>query len=202
MPPRAGGEARVPQRPARRASPLLRARRRTLPGGSAYLAAVPAEKEAEGRRREGAWQAARAITGGVGAPRLAATSLPHQRPPDAIATLLARVGPQAVAAPGSRPRPPEPKGQISFHNKVSWSPATPLEAKAGRAARLGRERGPPGAVRWEAREGEGGRRRARRLDLLGSQLQRRGAEEPGSSKTKPKMGNGEAPRQEGFCAGV
>ncbi|XP_032725129.1 uncharacterized protein LOC116874538 [Lontra canadensis] len=68
-----------------------------------------------------------------------------------------------------------------------------LEAKAAGQPGQGPERR-RGCRRWEeSARGEGDRRQGpRRLDLLVSQLRRRGAEEPVLPKTKPKMGNGEA----------
>ena len=181
-PTRAPIIARAPPHPSR----WLR-----VPGGCAH-----AEKEAEeaaapgarGRRR------ARAITGrGRGAaPGCTHFSPPHPRPPDAIATLLARVGPRA-----SRPRAlsaaaSEPKGQISFHNKVSWSPQPHWRPKPAGRPGQGRERGRRGP-RWEgSARGEGGRRPGPAAGLTRVTTSATRGRGTGSSKTKPKMGNGEA----------
>lgn len=197
------GEARVPQLLARRASPLLRARRRTLPGGSAYLAAVPTPRRRPRRRRRGGRVAggARAITGrGRGAaPGCTHFSSPHQRPPDAIATLLARVGPRASWPRALSAAASEPKGQISFHNKVSWSPQPHWRPKPAGRPGQGRERGRRGP-RWEgSARGEGGRRPGPAAGLTRVTTSATRGRGTGSSKTKPKMGNGEAEARGVLC---
>lgn len=199
MPPRAGGDARVPQRLARRAPPLLRARRRTLPGGSAYLAAVPTPRRRPRRRRRRGRVAggARARSqAGVGAPRLAA---PTSRPPTpAPQTRSPPSWPgwgRGRRGPGlSRLRPRSPRVRFLFttkspgHRNPTGGQSRPGGPGRGGSAAAGGQGGKG------AREGRVAGDRARRLDLLGSQLRRRGAEEPVLPKPNRKWVT-ERPRQ-------
>lgn len=109
-----------------------------------------------------------------------------------IAAFPPRMGPRAAVAPGSRPLPGSQRVSFSYTTK-SLRHCDPPGGHSGRAARAGAGAPPPGPKVEESARGEGDRRQGpRRLDLLVSQLRRRGAEEPVLPKTKPKMGNGEA----------
>lgn len=173
----------VSPRPARTRGPQGRARRRAPPGGSAYLAAGPTPR----RRPAGDGRAGRRRRAPRGRrPTASAPPLPlpgHQSP---------RSGPGGAAGVRSsglsppRPLPRSRRVRLSFTRK-SLRHRNPT---GGQGRPGGPRRGGSAAA-----AGEGGRECARggwpatgsrRLDLLVSQLRRRGAEEPVLPKTDRK----------------
>lgn len=187
----AGGDAGVPSLLSRRASPVLRARRRVLPGGSAYLAAVPTPRRRPRRRRTGRGAAAaraQSSAGVGGGGRGAAPAAPPPPPPP----LLARLGPRASRS-RALGRGLGAQGSDFVSQQSLPVTATPLEARAGRAAR---GRGGSAAAGGEggkgAREGRVTSDRGPAAGLTWVTASATRGRGTGSSKTKPKMGNGEA----------
>lgn len=192
----AGGDAGVPQQIQRCASLFLSARCLALPGGSVYLAAVPSRGDClggGGRRapaiaRGGSWRRA------GGAPSAA----PRARSPPSGPGSAA-----GVTALGSRPRPRSPRVRFRFttkspgHRNPTRGQTRPGGPGRGGSAAAG------GEVGRERARGGWSATRARRLDLLGSQLRRRGAEEPVLPKPNRKWVTARpGQRSEGFSAGV
>lgn len=161
------------------ARPHYCARRRALPGVLAYLAAVPAP-----RRRPAGWGAGGArARPGVGAP-------PRLRPlclsPGADRRLPAPGGAAGGSVPGSRPLPGSQRVRFSFTTK-SPRHCNPTGGRSGRTARAGAGAPPRGPkVGRERARGRWPETGSRRLDLLVTQLRRRGAEEPVLPKTNRK----------------
>ncbi|KAF3815829.1 hypothetical protein GH733_016254, partial [Mirounga leonina] len=151
------------------ARPHYCARRRALPGVLAYLAAMPAP-----RTRPAGWARGPGPLGGCA---------PSAAPRAPIAALPPRVGPRAVAAPGSRPLPGSQRVRFSFTTK-SLRPCNPTGGQSGRAARAGAGAPPAWPKVGRERAGAGcSETGSRPQDLLVSQLRRRGAEEPVLPKT-------------------
>ncbi|XP_044919070.1 microtubule-associated serine/threonine-protein kinase 1-like [Mustela putorius furo] len=173
------------QAKGRRASPLLRApprpsRSPRVTGGGVRTLEAASGLGCRGRARS---------PGDLGPFGVCAPSASSRAP---IAAFPPRMGPRAAVAPGSRPLPGSQRVSFSYTTK-SLRHCDPPGGHSGRAARAGAGAPPPGPKVEESARGEGDRRQGpRRLDLLVSQLRRRGAEEPVLPKTKPKMGNGEA----------
>lgn len=171
--------------------PLRPSRWRRVPGGGAHWRRGPQK-----RRRAGV-RVAR-LRSGVGPTRLRPLHCcpgSDQRPP--------APGGAAASAARALGRCLRAKGSDLVSQQSLLLTATQLEAKAGRAAGAGRER---------AARGEGGKRArprrvagdsGRQLDLLVSQLRRRGPEEPVLPKTNRKwITERPGQLQEGFCVGV
>ncbi|XP_059024829.1 uncharacterized protein LOC131827835 [Mustela lutreola] len=173
------------QAKGRRASPLLRApprpsRSPRVTGGGVRTLEAAGGLGCRGRARS---------PGDRGPFGVCAPSASSRAP---IAAFPPRLGPRAAVAPGSWPLPGSQRVSFSYTTK-SLRHCDPPGGHSGRAARAGAGAPPPGPKVEESARGEGDRRQGpRRLDLLVSQLRRRGAEEPVLPKTKPKMGNGEA----------
>lgn len=135
-----------------------------------------------GGRRAGVREA-RALARGSGPLRGCAPSAFPRAP---IAALPPRVGPRAAASPGSRPLPGSQRVRFSFTTK-SPGHCNPTGGRSGRAARAGAGVPPPGPkVGRERARGRWPATGSRRLDLLVSQLRRRGAEEPVLPKANRK----------------